>query len=236
MPLETHMLLTPPQFLTLRRFLVELIVRYALGIFFAIGAGTHLHAAFTDLAFANWANLQPHEIGHILSVTMIGLYTALIACLYIIRLPPRSAFPGVLPAFAAIAGGFLMGTLLFLTPRENLSLEVQTLSCVLVVAGIALATYVLFYLGRSFSILPESRRLVMRGPYRIVRHPLYVAEAIASTGMVLVFLSPLAVAILLVHLAWQLVRIKYEEKVLTETFPEYKDYARHTYRLLPGVY
>ena len=42
--------------------------------------------------------------------------------------------------------------------------------------------------------------------------------------------------IVIVQLALQIVRIHYEEKVLCETFPEYSDYAKKTWRLVPGVY
>jgi hypothetical protein len=38
-------------------------------------------------------------------------------------------------------------------------------------------------LGRSFSIMAESRQLVTTGPYRFVRHPLYLAEEIAMVSI-----------------------------------------------------
>ena len=44
--------------------------------------------------------------------------------------------------------------------------------------GLLLALWALFALGFSFSIAPEDRGVVMRGPYRLVRHPMYLGELI----------------------------------------------------------
>ncbi|MGB9153552.1 MAG: isoprenylcysteine carboxylmethyltransferase family protein [Alphaproteobacteria bacterium] len=70
----------------------------------------------------------------------------------------------------------------------------------------------------------------------MVRHPLYLAEAIAALGVVINFLSPWALILVAVQLALQIVRIHYEEKVLKENFPEYEEYAKKTWRLIPGIY
>jgi len=48
------------------------------------------------------------------------------------------------------------------------------------VVAFTLAVYGLLYLSRSLSIIPEVRRLVTGGPYRVVRHPLYAAEILAA--------------------------------------------------------
>ena len=102
--------------------------------------------------------------------------------------------------------------------------------------GALLTAIVVLRLGRSFSTMPEARRLVTEGAYRIVRHPLYAVEEIAIIGVFLQFRSLPAAAIVLVHLAFQIERMRNEEKVLTQSFPEYTDYARRTARLVPGVY
>jgi protein-S-isoprenylcysteine O-methyltransferase Ste14 len=91
-------------------------------------------------------------------------------------------------------------------------------------------------LGRSLSIMPEARRLVMSGPYRFVRHPLYAAEEIAILGVWLQFMSWPATAILAGHFIIQLWRLGFEEAVLRESFAEYDAYARQTARLIPGIY
>jgi protein-S-isoprenylcysteine O-methyltransferase Ste14 len=43
-------------------------------------------------------------------------------------------------------------------------------------------------------------------------------------------------AILILQIGFQLYRMQFEEQVMTDTFPEYADYARRVKRLLPGLY
>jgi protein-S-isoprenylcysteine O-methyltransferase Ste14 len=92
---------------------------------------------------------------------------------------------------------------------------------------------VLLNLGRSFSIIPQARALVTTGPYAIVRHPLYLAEEIAIVGAVVQFYSPAALILLAVHIGLQLMRISFEEELLSQAFPDYGSYAGRTPRLIP---
>jgi len=219
-----------------RRDLFDLLIRFALGITFALWAGICLRGGIAGLREVDLAHPQPHEVGHILSVLAIGIYTLMVACLYVVRLRPVNKFAGAIPCAAAILGGFLMSGLLLLSPREDLPMWARLVACFLVVVGNGFAIVIMMRLGRSFSILPEGRRLVTQGPYAVVRHPLYLAEAVATLGVVINFLSPWALILVAVQLGLQMVRIHYEEKVLKEHFPEYEDYAKKTWRLIPGIY
>jgi protein-S-isoprenylcysteine O-methyltransferase Ste14 len=214
----------------------ELCVRVLLGIAFAFMAGVYFRNGLAALDAIDATNARTFQLGHALSVFVIGLYAASVAFIYAIRLQPVSRFAGFFPTLAALLGGFLMLALLFLPPNERLPLGVQIVSCVLVLAGNGFAVFILTQLGRSFSILPESRKLVTTGAYSVVRHPLYLAEAVAALGAVLIFLSPLAFALFVTQLGWQFVRMHYEEKILGENFPEYKKYAKRTKRLIPYIY
>ena len=49
---------------------------------------------------------------------------------------------------------------------------------------------VLWRLGKSFSIMPEARKLVTGGPYACARHPLYTVEIITIIGTALQFHAP----------------------------------------------
>jgi protein-S-isoprenylcysteine O-methyltransferase Ste14 len=112
-----------------------------------------------------------------------------------------SQFAGWIPAFAALLGSFLPGALVLLRPRTDLSIAAKLTSTSLIFVGNILAIYALRYLGRSFSLLPEGRSLVTGGPYRYIRHPLYVAESFATLGAMINFLSPWAVAIVVAQLS-----------------------------------
>ena len=214
----------------------DLAVRAALALVFGIAAAGYLRGAWDGFAAVDWQHPQPREIGHALSVLAVCLYTTMIAGLYVVRLPPVSRFAGVWPCVAALLGGFMMAGLLWLEPRRDLPLMAQLASCGLMVAGNVFVVVALSQLGRSFSILPESRRLVTRGVYAVVRHPVYLAEAIATLGTLITFLSLEAVAIVAVQMMFQFLRMHYEEKVLRENFPEYATYAQRTARFIPFVY
>src|SRR5205807_1307619 len=103
----------------------------------------------------------------------------------------------------------------------------------LVIVGTSLAFAVLRWLGKSFSIMAEARRLITSGPYALVRHPLYICEEIALVGVMTQVISPLAILIAVTHGAFQFRRILNEERVLRATFPEYDAYAAHTPLLIP---
>ena len=77
--------------------------------------------------------------------------------------------------------------------------------------------------------------MVRQGPYSLSRHPLYFGETLAAVGVLLPVAGPLAVGLLVVNVAAQLLRIHWEEQVLREQFPGYERYALHVPRYLPFV-
>jgi protein-S-isoprenylcysteine O-methyltransferase Ste14 len=94
---------------------------------------------------------------------------------------------------------------------------------------------VLWRLGKSFSIMPEARKLVTSGPYAYARHPLYAVEIITIIGTAVQFTPPWSwiIALIVVGLLW--VRSNYEEQVLEAAYPEYGAYRAKTARFIPGV-
>ena len=88
-------------------------------------------------------------------------------------------------------------------------------------------------LGRCFGVLPEVRGLVTRGPYRVVRHPVYLGELGACAGLALAVPGLRNVIVGAVFVVAQSVRMRLEEETLAEAFPEYRDYAARTPRIVP---
>lgn len=92
-------------------------------------------------------------------------------------------------------------------------------------------------LGQYFSAyvtLQPNHCLVQEGIYGHIRHPLYLSLLLMPAGMALVFSSILVLPILLLSFVFVLDRIQREEQLLSEHFgPQFDDYSRRTWRLLP---
>jgi len=139
------------------------------------------------------------------------------------------------PRVSALLGSFLISAVV-LFPRRELAPAAGWVSTLLVLVGDSIAAVVLIQLRGSFSIMAEARQLATSGPYRFVRHPLYLAEEVATIGGVMQFLSIWTALLVVVPIACQIRRMRNEEIVLMEAFPEYSSYKRKTARIIPGLY
>ncbi len=107
----------------------------------------------------------------------------------------------------------------------------SSIGVVLGALGLAGVAWTMSYLGRWGIGLPISHlppaRFVSTGPYRVSRHPIYVAYSIAFTGMGLALGSPgqaFAASFLLVA-GWLIYVLGFEEPKLVKRFgPTYREY------------
>jgi protein-S-isoprenylcysteine O-methyltransferase Ste14 len=163
------------------------------------------------------------------------LFLVLIAGFTLARRRPVRRSVGPWPRFAALAGLLLLYSLMLL-PRAAPDPRWDAPALGLLLLGQFFCVVALLQLGRSLSVMPEARRLVTAGLYGRIRHPLYLAEAIATLGVLLQFRSLEAFLLVALQFAIQLWRMREEEKVLEAAFPEYGQYRSRTARLIPGVY
>jgi protein-S-isoprenylcysteine O-methyltransferase Ste14 len=178
-------------------------------------------------------------LGGPLPAVLYLLFCSIPVFIYVGRPAPRARDGRLLPRIAGLAGTLMLlavGALPEGPPLYSPPSWLGAVSTTVSVFAFALAVYGLLYLRRSLSIIPEARRLVTGGPYRLVRHPLYAAEILAAVAFVTVNPGARTMAVLAPFIATQLLRSRYEERLLTRTYPQYAEYARHTRRLIPFLW
>jgi len=168
------------------------------------------------------------------SLLAAAAFDLLLVYLLLVRDRPVAKSKGVMPRFFGFVGTF-MGIGILQLPVAPLNLAMQMLAAALIGIGSLGSFLVLWRLGKSFSIMPEARKLVTNGPYAHARHPLYAVEMITIAGTALQFAPPWSWVIALTVLAMLWIRSHFEEQVLAESFPEYGAYRARTKRFIPGV-
>ena len=182
--------------------------------FFAFAALVSIAAAWEHPSFLAW---------------LYAAHNCLLAFFYARRQPAKSydrtglwlgMIAAFLPTFSTSAAGIIpVGGWFLLVPA---------------LVGYGLLLWSLFTLGSRFGIAPADRGLTCQGPYRLLRHPMYLGELVFRVAMV--FCSPnvlfagLMALTLIVIQCWRIVR---EEKMI-------EGYACYTrivpWRLVPGLW
>jgi protein-S-isoprenylcysteine O-methyltransferase Ste14 len=110
-------------------------------------------------------------------------------------------------------------------------------------AGLGLVTLAAFLslaslvsLGRFFGVRPALRGLATKGPYALVRHPMYLAYIVSDIGYNIQEWSPVCALIAVAGWVSLFYRIRAEERVLSRDsrWPTYAAAVR--YRLVPGLW
>jgi protein-S-isoprenylcysteine O-methyltransferase Ste14 len=107
------------------------------------------------------------------------------------------------------------------------------------VAAVALMIWARVTFGlRSFHATanPTAGGLVTTGPYRFIRHPIYTAACLLGWAGLLGKVSVLSVSLCLLLLIAAVGRMLCEERLVVEQYPEYREFAKVTKRMLPYVY
>jgi protein-S-isoprenylcysteine O-methyltransferase Ste14 len=184
-----------------------------------VSAGDHLSVDSVSLATYD-----------VLKLAVMTTFAALVA----VR-PPSVRASRAPIAFVACTGA-IASIVLLQDPAHSGATTAVLAADALTVTACLWQLVAVLALGRCFGILPEARGLVTRGPYRLVRHPVYLGELGACAGLVLAAPSGWNLVCASTFALCQGVRMRLEERALAAEFPRYSDYARTTPRLLPRLW
>lgn len=97
--------------------------------------------------------------------------------------------------------------------------------------GMALWIVAMLHLGKSLAVLPGGERLVTRGVYRYVRHPVYLGIDMTLFGLFLAVGSTAGmIYFFVVVLPLNIIRSRFEEKALLQKFGDpYETYRKQTW-------
>ena len=116
---------------------------------------------------------------------------------------------------------------------------VQWMAGILCIAGLAFCVWARATLGRNWSgtiTLKEGHELIERGPYRLVRHPIYTGllAMFLATAITFGHLGGLVAVILAFASFW--IKLSEEEKLMRQQIPEqYQSYEQRVKRIIPFV-
>ena len=190
---------------------------------------------FAFLALISLANASDvaNEVQRIESIAAIPLLIGA-SCSFALRRPakvPTYSDETVVPMLSYLSP-FLVLNADYLMPYDS---SVPFLAYI-AIPGMLIALISMIYLRGSFSILPSVRQLVTNGPYRFIRHPIYLGEVLYVLGVMSLGFNSLSLLLFAALIALLIARIRIEERKLMAE-PSYRGYAENVrYRFIPLIY
>ena len=117
-------------------------------------------------------------------------------------------------------------------------LAIGLLGDFLVLVGLFIAIWARATLGGNWSsrvVLKEDHELIQRGPYRLVRHPIYSGWLLMILGTAIVVGQAGGFVALVICFGGFWMKLRQEEALLTEHLAGYSEYMRRTKALVPFI-
>ncbi|AOY91454.1 isoprenylcysteine carboxyl methyltransferase [Cupriavidus sp. USMAA2-4] len=208
-----------PRPLGLRDYAVEAALRLATSLLFA---------AFAYAAAQQWLA----DPGRITLLLIVLAEFVTIAIALTARVPEKRDWSPISVACAIAATYYF----LWIQLAPGIHLVPEMVGVALQAAGILLQIGAKLTLRRAFGLLPANRGIVSGGPYRLVRHPIYLGYFISYIGFLLVNFGLQNLLVYAVQLGLLAVRAVREERLLSAD-PAYRAYQdKVRYRVVPGLF
>jgi protein-S-isoprenylcysteine O-methyltransferase Ste14 len=110
---------------------------------------------------------------------------------------------------------------------------------VFVIIGAAFAVWARVTIGTNWSgvvTVKEDHELIQRGPYHLVRHPIYSGLLLMGLASAVAYDETYGFAILVIAIVVFVPKMMLEEKLMTQQFPDqYPQYRKHVKAIIPFV-
>jgi len=170
--------------------------------------------------------------GHVTGLLLLASESLVVVLTLVRRRPQfvdRSA-AGVVTTALSLAGPPLLRAV------DGQGVVPDAVTAIVSAAGLGVVILGKVALGRSFGIAPANRGVVIRGPYGLVRHPIYAGYLLTHVAFLVAHPSPWNVMVIVVADGALVVRALIEERVLS-TDEKYRSYCQRVgWHLVPGVF
>ena len=171
--------------------------------------------------------------GHITGLLLLAS-ESLVVVLTLVRRRPQivdRSDAGVVTTALSLAGPPLLRAAV-----DDPGVVPDTVTAIVSAAGLGVVILGKVALGRSFGIAPANRGVVMRGPYGLVRHPIYAGYLLTHFAFLAAHPSPWNAAVIVVADGALVLRALIEERVLSAD-KNYQSYCRRVgWHLVPGLF
>lgn len=119
------------------------------------------------------------------------------------------------------------------------SAVIYIISLVLIAVGIISVIFTLIEFKQIMTPNPvplDNQQLRTGGIYSLVRHPMYFSVILLLTGGALYLQAYFTLIFVFIAVIFLIYKIRFEERMLLEKFPSYKEYQTKTKRLFPFIY
>lgn len=189
------------------------------------------------------------------AIILLGLSWLVFAVVWVLgargtkipRNPLRQGRQWAFVVLLAIGGGLIVSRLAGLTGGGGstsfvarlwpFSVGLAAAAGILSYLGLAIAIWARVTLGRNWSAIPELKQgheLVIRGPYAVVRHPIYTGLLLMFAAVAVLWATPAGLFLLLMVVVGIQLKLSREESLLAGEFPDqWSAYRARTRRVLP---